>query len=89
MLLGKVVGMITSTRKEISLSGLKFLLIQPRTKLGGTELGEMLVAVDLMGAGVGEEVIVATGRAARLAMGKEDLPIDAAVIGIVDARAES
>jgi len=89
MLLGKVVGMITSTRKEISLSGLKFLLIQPCTKLNNAELGEMLVAVDLMGAGVGEEVIVATGRAARLAMGKEDLPIDAAVIGIVDARAES
>ena len=89
MLLGKVVGMITSTRKEISLSGFKFLLIQPCTKLNNAELGEMLVAVDLMGAGVGEEVIVATGRAARLAMGKEDLPIDAAVIGIVDARAES
>lgn len=88
MLLGKVIGVITSTRKEASLGGSKFLLVQPRTKLGGVELGDMFVAVDLMGAGVGEEVIVATGRAARLAMGKDDMPIDAAVIGIVDARAD-
>ena len=86
MILGKIVGNVTSTRKQETLSGFKFLLIQPRIRPGnGAEgLGDLFVAVDLTGAGVGEEVIVATGRAARLAMGKEDLPIDAAVIGIVD-----
>lgn len=84
MILGKIVGTITSTRKQEMLSGFKLLLIQPRKHPGDAALGDVLVAVDLTGAGVGEEVIVATGRAARIAMGKEDLPIDAAVIGIVD-----
>ncbi len=86
MILGKIVGTVTSTRKQETLGGFKFLLIQKRMKQGDGDaaLGEMFVAVDLTGAGTGEEVIVATGRAARIAMGKEDLPIDAAVIGIVD-----
>ena len=86
MLLGKVVGNVTATRKQETLTGFKFLLIQPRTLQGGSDatLGALFVAVDLMGAGPGEEVIVATGHAARIAVGREDLPVDAAVIGIVD-----
>ena len=88
MILGKIVGTVTSTRKQEMLSGFKLLLIQPRKHAGhaggDAALGDVFVAVDLTGAGVGEEVIVATGRAARIAMGKDDLPVDAAVIGIVD-----
>ena len=84
MLLGKVVGTVTATRKTESLSGYKFLLVQPMTDAGDVKHGEMVVAVDVAGAGVGEEVILATGRAARLAVGNEQLPIDATVIGIVD-----
>ena len=90
MIFGKIVGTVTAARKTEALTGYKFLLIQPHLKpASGHEhsLGELVVAVDLLGAGIGEEVIVATGRAARIATGKEDLPVDAAVIGIVDGNA--
>ena len=78
---------MTATRKTENLGGYKFILIQPHASVnrkGDAGSGELLVAVDLLGAGIGEEVIVATGRAARIAMHKDDLPVDAAVIGIVD-----
>jgi len=84
MLLGKVVGTVTATRKSETLSGYKFLLVQPTMDTGEVKHGEMLVAIDVVGAGVGEEVILATGRAARLAAGNEQLPVDATVVGIVD-----
>lgn len=86
MLLATIVGSLTATRKADALSGFKFLLLRPRGSSNAPrpERDELLVAVDLLGAGIGEEVIVATGRAARLAVGKEDLPVDAAVVGIVD-----
>lgn len=88
MLYGRVTGQLTAARKAEALSGYKLLLVSPHTKSGGGsgmgELGNPIVAVDLLGAGVGEEVIVAFGRAARMAIGKETLPIEAAVIGIVD-----
>ena len=84
MLLGKEVGTVTATRKSDALSGFKFLLIQPTTDVGDVTHGELIVAVDSVGAGVGEEVILAVGRAARIAAGNEQLPVDATVIGIVD-----
>jgi ethanolamine utilization protein EutN len=86
MILATVLGSVTATRKTDALGGFKFLLLQPRARPGDKDNAaeEMLVAVDLLGAGVGEDVIVATGRAARIAIGKDDLPVDAAVIGIVD-----
>jgi ethanolamine utilization protein EutN len=83
MLLGTIIGSLTATRKADSLGGYKFLLVQPRVQPGAPP-AQTLVAVDLLGAGVGEDVILATGRAARIAIGKDDLPVDAAVIGIVD-----
>ena len=83
MILGKVVGNVTATRKQENLKGYKFLVVQPRSAKGDDE--SLLIAIDLMGAGPGEEVIISTGRAARLAAGREDLPVDAAVVGIVDA----
>ena len=85
MILGKVVGNVTSTRKHDTLKGFKFLVVQPRAPEGPPgSAGSLLITVDLMGAGPGEEVIVATGRAARIAAGRDDLPVDAAVVGIVD-----
>lgn len=85
MLLGRVVGSVTATRKDSALSGYTLLLIQPRVRPDASKSdGDLLVAVDTLGAGRGEDVIVATGRAARLALGKDDLPVDAAVVGIVD-----
>ncbi len=84
MLIGSVVGNVTATRKTAALQGYKFLLVQPRAPAEGGAPSALLVAVDLMGAGVGERVILATGRAALFGMGGGDLPGDAAVIGIVD-----
>jgi len=79
MLLCKVTGSVISTRKNEKLRGCKFLIVEP---LEGTT---QFVAIDQIGAGVGETVLVAQGSAARLAAPQTDIPIDAAVVGIIDA----
>jgi ethanolamine utilization protein EutN len=88
MLIARVVGNVTATRKAERLDGLRFLLLQPHAappeKTGAERENTLLAAVDLLGAGPGDDVLVAVGRAARLAVGGEDVPIDAAVVGIVD-----
>lgn len=81
MIIAKVVGTVIATRKNADLVGSKFLIVEPLEKLHGRD---RLVAVDTIGAGVGEIVLVATGSAARLGTGKSNAPIDAAVVGIVD-----
>lgn len=86
MFLGRVVGNVTATRKAEQLDGTKFLLILPNVSEEKKSKDDLVVAADATHAGVGEEVIVATGRAARLAMGDDALPIDAAVVGIVDGK---
>ncbi|MBI2820677.1 MAG: EutN/CcmL family microcompartment protein [Acidobacteria bacterium] len=83
MFLGRVIGTVWSTKKVPSLEGLRFLLIRP-VDFGEAEGRDVVVAADTIGAGFGEAVIVAHGRAARLAVGNADLSIDAAIIGIVD-----
>lgn len=82
MLVGKVVGSIVSTRKNERLVGSKFMIIEPIDKMKN-ETGR-IVAVDNVGAGIGEIVLVATGSAARIGCDMENSPIDAAIIGIVD-----
>lgn len=84
MYLGKVVGTVVSTSKDPSLIGSKFLLVQKLTeKL--IPVGTAEVAVDSVGAGTGEIVLVAKGSSARyFSTGKKDSPIDAAIVGIVD-----
>jgi len=77
MLLCKVTGSVISTRKNEKLRGCKFLIVE-------TQEGNSLVAIDQIGAGVGETVLVAQGSAARLAAPQADVPIDAAVVGIID-----
>jgi ethanolamine utilization protein EutN len=86
MFLGRVVGNVTATRKAEQLDGTKFLLILPNASDRKKPGEAYVVAADATHAGVGEEVIVATGRAARLAMGDDALPVDAAVVGIVDGK---
>jgi ethanolamine utilization protein EutN len=83
MIIGRIVGSVTATRKTEALTGHKLLLVKPRAEHTGGG-ADLIVAIDALGAGVGETVIIATGRAARLAAGREDLPVDATVIGIVD-----
>ena len=84
MLIGKIVGSIVSTRKNENLVGSKFMIVQT---CAGTGDDKRIVAVDNVGAGIGEIVLVATGSAARIGGGHETAPIDAAIVGIVDSGA--
>ena len=82
MIIGKVVGSVVSTRKNENLVGNKFLIIEPFK--GFNEGFGRIVAIDNVGAGMGEGVRVATGSAARIGVGNETAPIDAAIVGILD-----
>jgi ethanolamine utilization protein EutN len=84
MMVGTVVGHVWATKKDPTLSGLRFLVIQPFT-LDGKGSAETIVAVDPLGAGVGERVLVVFGRAARHAIGKgHDVGFQTAVSAIID-----
>ena len=82
MIVGKVVGSIVSTRKHERLLGSKFMIVQPVAAMDAQQT--QLVAVDHVGAGIGETVLVVFGTAARIGCDKENAPIDAAIVGIVD-----
>ena len=82
MIVGKVVGTIVSTRKNEKLVGSKFMVIEPLQKLG--DPNSKIVAIDNVGAGIGEVVLVATGSAARIGCDMQAAPVDAAIVGIVD-----
>ncbi|MBR3866777.1 MAG: EutN/CcmL family microcompartment protein [Butyricicoccus sp.] len=84
MRVAKVIGNIWSTRKEEKLSGLKLLLVQPLNILDDSCDKVPIVAADIIGAGVGETVIIVGGSSARSAAGSMDTPVDATVVGIVD-----
>ena len=83
MIVGKVIGSIVATRKNENLIGSKFMVVEPIAELGNPK--ERIVAVDNVGAGIGETVLVATGSAARSGCGMATSPIDAAIVGIVDS----
>ena len=84
MQVGTVVGTVVSTQKHAKLHGAKLLLVQPELP-DGTSRGTPVLAVDSVGAGVGERVLlVIEGKAAGDALGRKGAPVDAAVIGIVD-----
>lgn len=84
MLLAKIVGTVVATRKDPRLVASKLLLARPVDPQGKLE-GNHLVAIDTVDAGVGETVLIVSGSSARLAAGLKDCPVDAAVVGIVDA----
>ena len=84
MRVAKVIGNIWSTRKEEKLSGLKLLLVQPLNILDDSCDKVPIVAADIIGAGVGETVIIVSGSSARSAAGDMSTPVDATVVGIVD-----
>lgn len=83
MYLGKVVGNVVSTSKDARMIGMKLMLVQP---LDGHQqpVGTTVIAVDSVGAGAGETVIVCRGSTARHVFGQGVAPVDAAIIGIVD-----
>ncbi len=87
MILGRVVGNVWATRKKEELSGLKLLIVQRLDALSGDPL-ENFVAVDCVGAGAGEKVLVAFGSSARKALDVSESPVDASIVGIIDEAKE-
>src|SRR5262245_118391 len=84
MILAKVVGTVVATRKDERLVSNKLLIARPIDPRGKPE-GSYLVAVDTVDAGFGETVLIVSGSSARMAAGMKDCPVDAAIVGIVDA----
>jgi microcompartment protein CcmK/EutM len=84
MILAKIVGTVVATRKDERLVSNKLLIARPTDPKGKVE-GSYLVAVDTVDAGVGETVLIVSGSSARMASGMKDCPVDAAIVGIVDA----
>ena len=82
MIAGKVVGSIVSTRKNDKLIGNKFMIVELVDSM--SEKAKQLIAIDNIGAGIGEYVLVAQGSAARIGCDMADAPVDAAIVGIID-----
>jgi ethanolamine utilization protein EutN len=87
MFIAKVIGNVVATQKNAKFRGMKLLLIQPYiSKEGKLQIsGSSVVAVDSVGAGVGECVLFTQGSSARLTPTTKDAPVDAVIVGIVDA----
>jgi microcompartment protein CcmK/EutM len=83
MLLAKVIGTVVATRKEESMEGLRFMLLQ-QVDLDGQPSGGAVVAADAVGAGPGEMVLYATGSSARQTVMTDKRPCDAVIMAIVD-----
>lgn len=82
MIICQVIGHVWATKKEETLSGLKLMVVK-EVETNKTE-GDTFVAADVVGAGVGERVLVVSGSTARRALGKDDIAIDCAIVGIID-----
>ena len=84
MQIAKVIGTVVSTQKNRKFEGAKLMLVQP-LNMDDSPRGNALLAVDGVGAGVDEKVLVVLeGRAAGEALGKKGAPVDAAIVGIID-----
>jgi microcompartment protein CcmK/EutM len=83
MLLARVVGTVVATRKDPRLEGKKLLVLRHISPEGQDQSG-YVVAIDTVGAGFRERVIVVSGSSARMAAGLKECPVDTAIIGIVD-----
>jgi ethanolamine utilization protein EutN len=83
MFLGRVIGTVWSTKKDEQLVGAKFLIVR-EIDLEMKEKDRFVVAVDSVGAGEGEVVLVATGSSSRMTSFTKDKPVDAVIMGIVD-----
>ena len=83
MQLARVIGDVVVTRKDENLMGVTLLVLQPITA-DGSAVGRTLVAVDSMGAGIGETVFFVRGKEASFPFHPTEVPADAGVVGIVD-----
>ena len=85
MLIGRVIGDIVATQKDVSHRGRKLLVVQP-LQLDGSDRGEPVLAMDSVDAGIGDKVLLATeGFSAMTAVGRPHSPIDMAIIGVIDS----
>jgi len=81
--LGRIIGTVVATRKDEKLVGTKLMITQP-LNIDLQPKSEPIIAVDTVGAGIGELILYVTGTASRIAAKKMDAPIDASIVGIVD-----
>lgn len=82
MIICKVIGHVWATKKEETLEGIKLMVVQETRTVKAEP--NVFVAADRVGAGIGEEVLVVSGSTARRALGRDDLPVDCAIVGIID-----
>lgn len=82
MLICRVIGHVWATKKEESLNGQKLMVVKEECTT--EKNGSTFVAADSVGAGIGEQVLVVTGSTARRALGADSLPVDSAIVGIID-----
>jgi len=83
MIIGKIIGNVWATRKNDNLNGCKLMIVEPiEYKNHGKTYP--IVAVDIIGAGIGETVLVTSGSSARVSVGSGKAPIDHVIVGIVD-----
>jgi len=80
MIICQVVGHVWATKKEESLAGLKLMVVKELDERGRT-----IVAADVVGAGIGERVLVVSGSTARRALGRDNTSADCAIVGIIDS----
>lgn len=83
MIIGRILGTVVSTQKDERLLGKKLLIVKP-INLDGSDQSGYVVAVDTVGAGFHEKVLVVAGSSARLAQGNQDCPVDSAIVGVID-----
>ena len=83
MIIARILGTVVSSQKDERLLGKKLLIVRP-VNVDGSDTTGYVVAVDTVGAGYHERVLVVAGSSARLAAGMKDVPVDAAIVGVID-----
>jgi ethanolamine utilization protein EutN len=83
MIIARIIGTVVASQKDARLEGKKLLIVRP-VNLDGTDTSGYVVAVDTVGAGFHERVLVVAGSSARLAQNMKDAPVDAAIVGVID-----
>lgn len=83
MIVARILGTVVSTQKDERLKGKKLLVVKP-INMDGSDRDGYLVAVDTVGAGFHEKVLVVGGSSARMAEGNKDCPVDSAIVGVID-----
>ena len=84
MIIARIIGTVVATQKDERLNGKKLLIVKP-INLDGTDQSGFQIAVDTVGAGFHEKVLVVGGSSARLAEGNKDCPVDSAIVGVIDS----